>query len=599
MSITGGAYDRPEVRTVINPITAIEDVQTISLVESAKDMQVVQYVANSVSNNSLVWNINLPEKVVIDRSFLLAVPFTFTMTGTAGSGNIYASGADAVRCLPIHQLIQNATLSINGQSTSINLNQLIYGAWALMGDKEKALFNGAAFQDNYTEYATAAGTSNNPLGAYSNGSYGAQLPRGSLNGAFTVVSNSTTSATITGTLYENLTLLSPLLAGPNADLQKGLYGVNTLTLTLSLANSSTFTPFWSHYVSGTSTTITSSSLTIGANTTLSVKTFTPPYYPSPEKSFLYSYYQMTPYVTNGGALTAGSSSTLTSNVISVDVVPSKILVWARIAESSRTYSIPDTFCSLTNLSVTYNNRSSIMSNLSQYNLFEMARNNGVNMTWMEFSKYKGSVIAIDVGKDIGVNPDQSPGVCAKVQFSVQATFTNQSSANLAAVSLYIVPVLPGYCRIGGGTCAFGVGLLTPEEAMAARPNRYNISAYQKAMSQNSLFSAHGGNFLDDLWSGVKSVGKVLAPEAAKFAFKAVTGMGTATNVGLGVIGGYKHKATRKKSKRSKSKKRSKSRKMRGRGAEDVETLTNNDLEQRLRGCGLEDSESEESSTDSE
>lgn len=598
MSLTGGAYDRPEVRTVINPITALEDVQTISLVESAKDMQVQRYVANSVSNNSLVWNINIPSQVVIDRSFLLEVPFTFTFSGSAGSGSIYAAGADAVRCLPVQQLIQNATLSINGQSTSINLNQLIYGAWALMGDNEKALFNGSGFQDNYTEYGTSANVNNNPLGTYAVCGYGAQLSRGSLNGSFTVVSNTTTSCTITGTLYENLTLLSPLLAGPNADLQKGLYGVNTLSLTLSLANSSTFTPFWSHYVSGTSTTITSSSLTIGANTTLSVKTFTPPYYPSPEKSFLYSYFQMTPYVTNGGSLASAASTTLTSNVISVDVVPSKILVWARIAESARTYSTPDTFCAITNLSVTYNNRSSIMSNLSQYNLFEMARNNGVNMSWIEFSKYKGSVIAIDVGKDIGVNPDQSPGVCSKVQFSVQATFTNQAAATLAAVSLYVIPVLPGYCRIGGGTCSFGVGLLTPEEAMASRPNRYNIAAYQKAMSQSSLFSAHGGNFLDDLWSGVKSTAKVLAPEAAKFAFKAVTGMGTATNLGLGVIGGYKHKATRKK--KSKSKKRSKSRrKMRGRGAEDVETLSNNDLEQRLRGCGLEDSESEESSTDSE
>ena len=284
-------------------------------------------------------------------------------------------------------------------------------------------------------------------------------------------------------------------------------------------------------------------------------------------------------------MTAGASATLTSNTISLDCVPSKIYVYARIANSARSYAIPDTLCSISNVSVTYNNRSSCLSNLGQYDLFQMSRDNQVNQNWMQFSKYQGSLVAIDVSKNIGVPNNEAAGVRRKTQFSVQCTFRNESLNTYSSVALYVVPVLPGYCQIGQGTASFGVGLLSEEEASMSKTHRYNLAAYNSAMAQNSLFSSVGGSFLSDLGDAAKFVANAAIP--------AIVGVGVRGLLGA-AIGGRRSKSRSKsrsmsvtyKHKAKKSGKKKKKSKRRGGSALDVENMSNTELEQRLRGMGI-------------
>ena len=382
-------------------------------------------------------------------------------------------------------------------------------------------------------------------------------------------------------------MLSPLVSGPAANTSKGLFNVQTLQLTLSLNTASNFTPIWQNMSFATSPVggvVTSSSLTIGANTQLAITTLTPPMLPPKGMVSTYSYMQLTPYPTTGGSLTTLASQTLTSNVISLDCVPSKLYVWARLSDAYRKYSTTDTFCSISNVSVTYNNRSSVLSSLNQWDLFRMSVENGINQSWMQFSKNMGSVLCIDISKNIGVPMHEAPGVRRKTTLQVQCTFRNEGTATMSGVTLYVVPVLPGWLQIAEGTAQFGVGVVTEDELRNSEPSRYNLAAYNRAMQQNSLFSNVGGSFLSDVADAGKWALNVAAPIVGQYAVRALLGAS---------IGGKKTK----KVKKSKSyKHRGKSR---GKGYVDVEHLSNSELRDRLHGLGIhsDGEESEESESD--
>lgn len=581
--LQGGNFESPSVRKLINPVCDVDQPTHLNVMESNANFTVYNQVADSVSSSSLTFNVVVPNNTLVGRSFLVSMPFTLTIdTTNGGAGLAYQANYDALRCMPLNQMISTAQLTLNGATTSVQVSNIIYGAWQMMTDAEKAYYSVSGYQDAFHTFTGTTPSIASSLGSYASGANTSEvLPRGAYNSNFTISGTTLTNtqAIISGTIYETLWLLSPLTSGSQSENSKAFAGVNTLNLTLNITSDPA--RFWCH-IPGTNagTYLSTSNLAIGANTTLTLKYYAPSTPIDTTIQRLYSYQNYVSYTANGGSVASLASVTVASSTISVDATPSKLLVWCRQADAVRTISTADTFLVPQSLSVTYGSRSNLLTTLNQYSLYEMSRKNGLRVSFEKWSQQTGGILIIDVGSDLGTSDLEVPGSLGRQQFSVQATFKNASGNTITNVQMFVVPVIPGALMLGAGSAAFAVGLLSPDQMRSAKAQS-NSAAYIKTEQQNDLF---GGGLLSDIWDGVKSFGSTaigaVAPLAANLLMKKAFG---GAQVGGAQLGGAIGGRVRVKSpKRAKTPKRTKRYSMKGCGVDDTETVTPSMLEQRLQ-----------------
>jgi hypothetical protein len=426
-----------------------------------------------------LWTINPPStQTIVDRNMKVRCYFEVTTDQDLQLGT-----NDALRQFPVSTLCDVLSVQINGENISDNVSDklhamLCYGNNA--DDRNSQCSTTPTMPDNYKQYSDWAtyGSAKNPLSNY--GENGAEDPRG---GFPVQVVNSKTFRVV---LTENL-ILSPFLS-PFQQQQEGFVNVNQINV--SFRWKSNLTQILSHSSLGNA--ITTVTVTMYQAPEMLTTFITPDLtQPIPQLQVL-PYYNSQDYIKNIGAVANGAETVVISDSIKLSQVPRRLYLFVRNQRSTSTQNTPDSFLKIKRLSVLWNNQSGLFSSASEQDLFEICKRNGLNLTYPQWDKYRGGVMCIEFGKDIGLLDNEAPGCQGQYTIQVQMTVANDSGATFTG-EFYQVFMMEGTFTISENFARASLGNLTNDIVLRAKAGSEEIDYHH-------LNRIHGGSF----WSGLKS-----------------------------------------------------------------------------------------------
>lgn len=519
------AIDRVNAVRVTDPRVEVITNPDFMVHQGGSQTTMRTFTTTSISSSSVQFSCIPPSaNTFIDRNINFYLPVRLTFTGNPGAGNrLLRSGFDAPRAFPVSGSIDTLSATINGCTCSINLADVVHPLmrYQTMDLEEHEFSTSPCYPDQSQTYDTLIGTNLNPLGDLSTTPDGVNRARGSSQ--FVVVANpaavgaETVTATVDVGFSEKL-LLSPFFFGPNSKSDNAFYNVTSMDFNINfvaqLANR-----LWSHSTAtgGVAFASVSAALggTAGGPTSFSTSTGNLPlmmlnYITPRETQFIgpqtvisYPYNRVERYENVQAAQAAGVSATQVANNIQLSGIPRKIYIFSRrrTADQYSSTSNTDTYLSIENLSLQFQNRSGLFSSANKMQLYNMSVKNGLTDSWEQFRGTSvlnlaqvgtvGSVICIDVVEDIGLSADEAPSVAgAQINLQVNALCTNTSGASITP-SLFVVPVYDGIFSIDGlGMASTNENVLTKVDVLRAQE--------MPSLTKNDLDPVFGGSFLGKL-----------------------------------------------------------------------------------------------------
>lgn len=456
-----------------------------------------------------------------------------TGTSTAAGQTLLRSGFDAPRAYGLSSAIQTLQSTINNQSVSIDLADVIQPLLRFNTDedlKTKDYSTTPTYMDQSQSYADLVGTNRNPLAGYDDAGDGTVMPRGGFSG-YVVVANPVSAAggqlltAIVDVDFCEYIYLSPYYWGKGYS-ECGFFNLVSMDFNITFL-SQAGNRFWSH----------SSALVNGLPFASINYSFVGPFGPTsfannapflyfnyitPQESQIisanqvitYPYFDVQRYPTDQAPLAAGASATFISNNIQLNSIPRRMYIFARMRNQDLYASAEntDTFLSIENISIQFQNKNGLLSSASKQQLYEMSVANHCNMSWTEWSGGPvypsagnfatrfgsvGSVLCIEFATQIGLDSLDAPGKLAQSMLQVQALCTNVSAATITP-SLYIVTVLEGTFTVEGlGRSSTNIGVITSENILDCQQ--------KPGINYNKIQHVNGGNFM----SGLANFGKWL------------------------------------------------------------------------------------------
>jgi hypothetical protein len=121
---------------------------------------------------------------------------------------------------------------------------------------------------------------------------------------------------------------------------------------------------------------------------------------------------------------------------------------------------------------------------------------------MAFQEFRGSVLCLEMGKDIGLEPNQAIGLKGSFNLQVDITFNNESTTIFKGEFMMVV-VNTGIFQIGQNSASVSIGNLDESTIVQARMNAPEIH-------HSNVEDLEGGGF----WSGLKNIVNKVAHFAA-------------------------------------------------------------------------------------
>lgn len=345
-----------------------------------------------------LWTINPPStQTIVDRNMKVRCYFEIKTDQDLQIGT-----NDALRQFPISSLTDVLSVQINGENISDNVSDKLHAMLCFgnnADDRNSQCSTTTTMPDNYKKYADwgTYGSAKSPLSNY--GENGAEDPRGGF--PITVVD----SKTIRVVLTENI-ILSPFLS-PFQQQEEGFVNVNQLNI--SFRWKSNLSQILSHSSLGNA--ITTVLVTMYQAPEMLTTFITPDLtQPIPQLQVL-PYYNSQDYVKNIGAVAIGAEVLCISDSIKLSQIPRKLYLFVRHQRSTSNQNTSDSFLKIKRLSVLWNNQSGLFSSASEQDLFEISKRNGLNLTYPQWDKYRGGVMCIEFGKDVGLLDNEAPKKC--------------------------------------------------------------------------------------------------------------------------------------------------------------------------------------------
>jgi hypothetical protein len=213
----------------------------------------------------------------------------------------------------------------------------------------------------------------------------------------------------------------------------------------------------------------------------------------------------------------GNTAEFTSQTLTLNVVPDKLVIFARSRSNATVCNVPDRFLAIKKVNISFNNSSGILSSADQRALWAISHENGSNQTWSEFSGYAtknnlasgypndtattGSILVLTMGKDIQWTQDYiSAGSIGNYSLQVKVQVENQGSSTVADADLVIIAINSGIVVLEQGVSSVFTGILTKEDVLKASDSQagdYNVVGW----SENVRMT--GAGLLDQ----IKTLGK--------------------------------------------------------------------------------------------
>lgn len=482
---------------VFDPTVRVNSERFYLIEKGGQNYNYQQQVTQNYSNSQISFSVIPPNvETIVDRHVRILVPFSVTFTGADQGTPLLQldQGVNALRANPISSITNNISLNINNAQFSYPVSDALSALIRYQTEEEDnftTYSTSPSMPDQSQQYGYLIGSSMNPLNSYKD-TQPYNNSRGTFNSLFTVVSNTNTSATITGTVCEDI-FLSPLLFGKLEE--SGFVGISTMNLTFNLTN---IQRLWSSdQVNGN--VFTSVNVNIIANPSLLMRFITVEWtQPIPEE-VIYNYNNVQNFPTNCGTVLSGVSKVQSASNIQLDQIPKLIYIHIRQQNQDQTFATTDTFARITNVSVNFNNLSGIYASATEQDIYHTCIKNGLQVSWPQWTTHVGSVICFQPAYDWGLPANLAPGVAgASFNLTLTATFTNISDHSIN-YTMYITTVSESVMTISRGAVFPQQSVLTQQDILNA-PNL-------PIMSKLQLKSIYGGDFLNS----VKSFGETVLP----------------------------------------------------------------------------------------
>lgn len=533
---------------VIDPRLNFYDEREYGILTGGSQISWKPYTSTSFSNTSFNFSCPPPNPgICIDPRVYVNVPVRIDFTGTNPNvgANLLQDNFDSFRAFPLSSVIQTLTVRINNSAASINLADVIHALTRYNTPHKIREFDYSltpCMLDYFQSYTTGQGSVRNPLSSFRDNSW--ETTRGSF--PYVYVLNTPTAATISANLTEPL-FLSPLLFGKGASDRNGFIGVQTFDVQMVLSNN--LSRMWSHDASSASI-FTNITVTFGQPSLLFTY-ITPKLLEPIPRSISYSYMIVDRYPTdNNTAVLTNSTFTYSSNNIQLQSIPRRMYLYARQRNSDQTFTSTDTYAALNSISINYNNYSGLLSSASPFDLYNISKKNGCNLSWPEWSGSSinlgvaglattnqigqsvsfndvgapgavvqplvGSILCLDFAIDIGLDDIHAPGEIYNSQLQITATFTN-INPNTITYTFYIVMISEGIWTIENLNSVPQIGILSKEDILNAKASPY--------INYSSADNIYGGDFLgkfkkfgNKIYRGIKDIAPY-AIDAGKIAMQ--------------------------------------------------------------------------------
>ena len=432
-----------------------------------------------------LWTINPPStQTIVDRQMRIRTYFEITTDVALQLGT-----NDALRQFPISSLCDVLTVQINGESISDNLADKLHAMLCFGNTAQQRIDTNSTtpgMPDNYQQYADwgTYGSAKNPLANY--GENGAEDPRGGF--PVEIVAPNIIRVVLTEPIF-----MSPFLSGFYGQ-DEGFVNVNQLNI--SYRWKSDLSQILSHSSLGGA--ITTVDVTMYQAPELLTTFITPDLtQPVPDLQIL-PYHKTQDYIKSVASLADNATTRVISDSIKLSQIPRKLYLFCRHNRQTSDHTTSDSFLAIQGLSILWNNQSGLFSSATQQDLFEISKKNDCNLSWSQWSKYRGSVMCIEFGKDIGLLDNEAPGVQGQYTLQIQMDVKNVSGAVFDA-EFYQIFLMEGTFSIAENMGRASLGNLTQQAVLASK------SAPE--MDYHQFISLRGGGFFSGLKNFINKVAR--------------------------------------------------------------------------------------------
>lgn len=505
---------------VLDPRLVVSNQRLFAIIEGGADITIKQYNTTTASNQNYNFSCNPPDVgTIVDRKIYLQASVDIAFSGsTTGGLYLLNDGYDAWRAYPLSQNMQNLQITLNTAQVSIPLSDVIGYLLRFNNDPrmQSLDYSGTpSMMDASQEYAALATGNRNPLGNYQDSINGTQYPRAGF--PMQVLSNTaggSATAEVKSVFTEPL-FISPLAFGGEQDVS-GFIGVSQMSVYISWLN--TRNRWWSHAVNSQVTSFNISSVNLDQNPVLKFIYIRPnAITPLPAKVTYPLYNVIANYtdLTNSYAYLA--SDTKTTSTFTLGSIPRRIYLLMR-PQNSALYSSPlfsDTFFQINSVQVQWGTKTGLLSSSTTFDLYNIARRNGLCMSYPEFSgvmqtSYNpttspqsfgsiGSICCFEMGIDIPLEIGQCPGLAGQFQLQFTVSFTNLS-ASAVTPTIETIFVNDGTFTITPGNAEQSLAPVTPQIILNARELPAHSYAAVRALSGSS-----GGDFFGTIKDWINKV----------------------------------------------------------------------------------------------
>ena len=261
---------------VLDPRLNLNQPRSAAVLRGAQTIIEQTIPSNSYSTAAIAFDCKPPsQKQVIDRRILMNFYAQFDFTGTVSGGAtqlLNIGSTDALQFLPMQTNCTNVQVNINNGTytlASAELLPVLFKCGVMKDEKGLDLSTFPSMQDNTSEFFQSFGFVASPLAGELD-STSDQQGRGSST-FYDVLSNTSTTASVQCSWCEPL-VLPPALFGKCKDYHAGFFGVNQMQVYLTLKSPLTM---WSHDAVSANSTLTSVTVTLFAQPTISFRYLTP------------------------------------------------------------------------------------------------------------------------------------------------------------------------------------------------------------------------------------------------------------------------------------------------------------------------------------
>jgi hypothetical protein len=373
-------------------------------------------------------------------------------------------------------------------------------------------------------------------------------------GGYLMYYNSTGTALGAGTysfpVYMRFTsterlVLSPFIFAECHSRDTGLFGINNIQVTMSIASPNT-TGHTGRVIRCSGSTLPSGLSAFGLsnlsfnqtngvapfkNSKMTCQFFDPNWSePLPPRSIV-PYMDYTRYIssaiglTNGiAAYTTNGGPTVTSPTITLPYIPDLLIISVRPTQYANAETA-DWSYPISGIRLQWANRSGLLSQHTQEQLYDMSTANGLRMSWSQFYgacwgqgdgkvvpwdirtpnrpvavKYQtaGGFLVLRPGVDFPLDPSQAPGMVGNFLMQANLTLSNPAPLPVAAgdVQVQVIAVNSGFFATVFGTSMIVRGVVMPEDAV-----RTDI----QAAASGEVDRYVGGSFWGKINSGIQKV----------------------------------------------------------------------------------------------